>query len=106
MTKVEWRRGQASAPLWRKRLKAVVLDGKKRIDVHNKAEIKRLSQICNRWVQFQPPICAGPLAAYVGTLMTILPVQMAMDGLIYKMLLKKWGTGAMNQMSVEMGMCP
>ncbi|HET6459839.1 MAG TPA: aldehyde ferredoxin oxidoreductase family protein [Syntrophales bacterium] len=99
-------RSGLGAVMGAKRLKAVVLDGKKRIDVHNKDEIKRLSQICNRWVQFQPPICAGSLAAYVGVLTRILPVQMAMDGLIYKMLLKKWGTGAMNQMSVEMGDAP
>ena len=99
-------RSGLGAVMGAKRLKAVVLDGKKRIEVHNRAEIKRLSQMCNRWVQFQPPIFAGPVAAYVGALMRILPVQMAMDGLVYKMLLKKWGTGGMNQMSVEMGDAP
>jgi aldehyde:ferredoxin oxidoreductase len=99
-------RSGLGAVMGAKRLKAVVLDGKKRIGVHNRAEIKRLSQMCNRWVQFQPPIFAGPVAAYVGALMRILPVQMAMDGLIYKMLLTKWGTGGMNQMSVEMGDAP
>ncbi len=99
-------RSGLGAVMGAKRLKAIVLDGKKRIDVHNRAEIKRLSQICNRWVQFQPPIFAGPVAAYVGALMRILPVQMAMDGMVYKMLLKKWGTGGMNQMSVEMGDAP
>jgi len=99
-------RSGLGAVMGAKRLKAVVLDGKKRIHVHNRAEIKRLSQMCNRWVQFQPPIFAGPVAAYVGALMRILPVQMAMDGLVYKMLLTKWGTGGMNQMSVEMGDAP
>jgi len=52
-------RSGLGAVMGAKRLKAVVLDGKKRIDVHNRAEIKRLSQMCNRWVQFQPPIFAG-----------------------------------------------
>src|SRR5512137_794042 len=99
-------RSGLGAVMGAKRLKAIVLGGKKRINVHNRAEIKRLSQMCNRWVQFQPPIFAGPVTAYVGALMRILPVQMAMDGLVYKMLLKKWGTGAMNQMSVEMGDAP
>jgi aldehyde:ferredoxin oxidoreductase len=99
-------RSGLGAVMGAKRLKAVVLDGKKRIDVHNRAEIKRLSQTCNRWVQFQPPIFAGPVAAYIGALMRILPVQMAMDGMVYKILLKKWGTGGMNQMSVEMGDAP
>ena len=99
-------RSGLGAVMGAKRLKAVVLDGKKRIDVYNRAEVKRLSQLCNKWVQFQPPFLSGPMAAYVGTLMRVLPMQMAMDGLLYKTLLKKWGTGSMNQMSVEMGDSP
>ncbi|NTW17340.1 MAG: aldehyde ferredoxin oxidoreductase, partial [Syntrophaceae bacterium] len=99
-------RSGLGAVMGAKKLKAVVLDGKRRIDVHNRAEIKRLSQMCNKWVQFQPPFLPGKMAAYVGTLMRVLPVQMAMDGLLYKTLLKKWGTGSMNQMSVEMGDSP
>jgi aldehyde:ferredoxin oxidoreductase len=99
-------RSGLGAVMGAKKLKAVVLDGKRRIDVHNRAEIKRLSQMCNKWVQFQPPLPSGKGAAYVGTLMRVLPVQMAMDGLLYKSLLKKWGTGSMNQMSVEMGDSP
>lgn len=99
-------RSGLGAVMGAKRLKAVVLDGKKRIDVHNRAEVKRLSQLCNKWVQFQIPFLPGSMAAYVGTLMRVLPIQMAMDGLLYKTLLKKWGTGSMNQMSVEMGDSP
>jgi aldehyde:ferredoxin oxidoreductase len=99
-------RSGLGAVMGAKRLKAVVLDGKKRIGVHNRAEIKRLSQLCNKWVQFQPLFLPGSMAAYVGTLMRVLPTQMAMDGLLYKILLKKWGTGSMNQMSVEMGDSP
>jgi len=99
-------RSGLGAVMGSKRLKAVVLDGRKRIDVHNRTGMKRLSQMCNRWVQFQPPFLPGSLVAYVGTLMRVLPTQMAMDGLLYKILLKKWGTGSMNQMSVEMGDAP
>ena len=86
-------RSGLGAVMGAKKLKAVVLDGKRRIDVHNRAEIKRLSQMCNKWVQFQPPLPSGKIAAYVGTLMRVLPTQMAMDGMLYKVLLKKWGTG-------------
>jgi len=99
-------RSGLGAVMGAKRLKAVVLDGKRRINVHNRAEIKRLSQMCNKWVQFQPPFLPGSMAAYVGTLMRILPIQMAQDGLLYKILLRKWGTGSMNQISVEMGDAP
>jgi aldehyde:ferredoxin oxidoreductase len=99
-------RSGLGAVMGSKNLKAVVLDGRKRIPVHNRDGIKQLSRMCNRWVQFQPPFLSGPLAAYVGTLMRVLPTQMAQDGLLYKILLKKWGTGSMNQMSVEMGDAP
>jgi len=99
-------RSGMGAVMGSKLLKAVVLDGQKRIFVHNRETIKQLSRRCNQWVQFQPPFLPGPMAAYVGTLMRILPVQMAMDGLLYKIMLKKWGTGSMNQMSVEMGDAP
>jgi len=99
-------RSGLGAVMGSKKLKAVVLDGRMRIHVHNRDEIKRLSRLCNKWVQFQPPFIPGPMAAYVGTLMRILPTQMAQDGLLYKILLKKWGTGSMNQMSVEMGDAP
>jgi aldehyde:ferredoxin oxidoreductase len=99
-------RSGLGAVMGSKKLKAVVLNGQKRIHVHNRNEIKRLSRLCNKWVQFQPPFLPGSMAAYVGTLMRILPTQMAQDGLLYKILLKKWGTGSMNQMSVEMGDAP
>jgi aldehyde:ferredoxin oxidoreductase len=99
-------RSGLGAVMGSKKLKAVVLDGQKRIHVHNRDKIKQLSRVCNRWVQFQPPFLPGPMAAYMGTLMRILPTQMAQDGLLYKILLRKWGTGGMNQISVETGDAP
>jgi aldehyde:ferredoxin oxidoreductase len=99
-------RSGLGAVMGAKKLKALVLDGALRIPVHDRSEMKRLSEACNRWVRFQPPFLPGPAAAYVGSLMRILPMQMAQDGLLYKILLKKWGTVSMNQMSVEMGDAP
>ncbi len=99
-------RSGLGAVMGSKRLKAVVLAGTRRINVHNRDEIKRLSQICNRWVQFQPPFVPGPLTAPLGALMRILPTVLTQDGLLYKILLKKWGTVSMNQMSPEMGDAP
>jgi len=99
-------RSGLGAVMGSKRLKALVLAGKGRIPVHHREEVRRLSRECNRWVQLQPPFLSGAAAAYIGTLMRLLPFQMAMDGLVYKLLLKKWGTSGMNQMSVEMGDAP
>jgi aldehyde:ferredoxin oxidoreductase len=99
-------RSGLGAVMGSKKLKAVVLSGKRRIDVHNRDEIKRLSRQCNRWVQWQPPFLPGPQAAYMGVVMRLLPTQMAMDGMIEKILLRKWGTSSLNQASVEMGDSP
>lgn len=99
-------RSGLGAVMGSKRLKALVLTGKGRIPVHHREEVHRLSRECNRWVQLQPPFLSGTMAAYIGTLMRLLPTQMAMDGMVYKLLLKKWGTSSMNQMSVEMGDAP
>jgi aldehyde:ferredoxin oxidoreductase len=86
--------------------KAVVLDGKKRIGIHDRIEVHKLSKMCNRWVQFQPPLGPSIVPALLGTLLRILPTAMAQDGLIYKMILRQWGTGGLNQMSPEWGDSP
>lgn len=89
-----------------KRLKAIVLDGKKRIRSYNRNEVNRLSRMCNKWVQFQLPLGPGALMGYLGALLRLLPTAMAMDGMIYKMILRQWGTGGLNQMSPEWGDSP
>jgi len=99
-------RSGLGAVMGSKNLKALVLAGTRRITVHNKEEIKRLSGICNKWVQFQPPFVPGFLTAPIGALMRIMPAVFTQDGLLYKIMLRKWGTVSMNQMSVEMGDSP
>ncbi|MCG8470448.1 MAG: aldehyde ferredoxin oxidoreductase family protein [Desulfobacterales bacterium] len=99
-------RSGLGAVMGAKRLKAVVLAGNQRIGVVNRKEIKKISAICNKWVQFQPPFMTATMMAATGALMRVLPSVMAQDGLLYKIMLKKWGTVSMNQMSVEMGDSP
>jgi aldehyde:ferredoxin oxidoreductase len=99
-------RSGLGAVMGAKRLKAVVLEGRKKIAVHDREAILRLNQVCNRWVQMQPPFLSGSGMAWLGALMRVLPTQLALDGMLYKIFLKKWGTGSMNQMSVEMGDAP
>ncbi len=99
-------RSGLGAVMGSKKLKAVVLSGSQKIEVHDKAEIRRLSRKCNKYVKWQPPFISGPWTAWLGALMRFLPTQLAMDGMLYKIMLKKWGTVSMNQMSVEMGDAP
>lgn len=99
-------RSGLGAVMGSKKLKAVVLNGKKPVGVYNRDEVKRLSKKCNRWVQFQPPLVPGPMTSHLGTLMRVMPTQAAMDGMVYKMMLSKWGTCSMNQVSIQMGDAP
>jgi aldehyde:ferredoxin oxidoreductase len=99
-------RSGLGAVMGSKKLKAVVLSGAKRIKAKNPDVIKKLSKSCNKWVQFQPPFVSGPATAKIGALLRIMPAQMAQDGMLLKIILKKWGTASMNQMSIEMGDSP
>ena len=99
-------RSGLGAVMGSKRLKAVVLAGNKRIGVANRKEIKRISAICNKWVQFQPPFMGAAMMAGTGALMRLMPAVVAQDGLLFKIMLRKWGTVSMNQMSAESGDSP
>ncbi len=91
-----------------KKLKAVVLDGVQRINVQDPEAMKRLSLKCVKWTNFPMPLnlLPGVGLALMGTFMGATPVMFAQDGLLYKTILRTWGTGGMNQMSVEMGDSP
>ena len=99
-------RSGLGAVMGSKRLKGIVLNGHKRIRSFNREAVYKLSRTCNKWVQFQLPLGPGVGIGLLGALLRILPTAMAMDGLVYKMILKKWGTGGMNQMSPEWGDAP
>jgi len=99
-------RSGLGAVMGSKRLKAVVLDGKKRINVFNREEVNALSRKCNAWVQREVPLGPGFTMGYLGALLRILPTAMVQDGFIYKLILRKWGTSGLNQMSPEWGDAP
>jgi aldehyde:ferredoxin oxidoreductase len=99
-------RSGLGAVMGSKKLKAVVLGGATRIIPHNPGKIKKLSKACNASVKDQSKFIKRIMSARVGTLMRVLPTQMAMDGKIYIAMLSKWGTASMNQISVEIGDSP
>lgn len=96
-------RSGLGAVMGSKKLKAVVLSGAKRIPVHNRNEIKRLSRKCNRWVQFQPPFLTGRMMPYLGVLLRMLPIDIVMDGILWKIIIRKWGTCGINQAAIQWG---
>ncbi len=99
-------RSGLGAVMGSKKLKAVVLDGVKRIGAADPAAMKRLSRHCSKWVGFNLPLTPGSVFARVGSFLRITPVLFPQDGLLYTNILKKWGTGGMNQASIEMGDAP
>ena len=99
-------RSGLGAVMGSKKLKAVVLDGVQRIAVHDLGAIKKLSQKCAKWVTFPVPLFPGSAFAFVGSFMRITSVLFPQDGMLYRTILKKWGTVGMNQVSSEMGDAP
>jgi aldehyde:ferredoxin oxidoreductase len=88
-----------------KKLKAVVLDGVYRISAADPVAMKRLSRQCLKWVNFPLPLPGGMMAS-VGTLLRVSPLVFPQDGLLHTSILRKWGTGGMNQTSIEWGDAP
>jgi len=99
-------RSGLGAVMGSKKLKAVVLSGSKKIKSFDKDEIKKLTKKCNKFIRFQPPLVSGAMLGHTGTLMRLMPSQMAMDGIVFKLMLRKWGTPSLNQFSIEMGDSP
>ncbi|MGD9330123.1 MAG: aldehyde ferredoxin oxidoreductase family protein [Desulfobacterales bacterium] len=99
-------RAGLGAVMGAKRLKAVVLGGGQRIPVYDREAVKVLSRRCNESVQFDPPFLNGIMMAYTGTLMRRMPLQMAFDGMLYKLMLDNYGTTSLNQILVEVGDTP
>jgi len=99
-------RSGLGAVMGSKKLKAVVLGGAMRIKSHSPDKIKKLSRTCNTATKDQSQFIKGIMSARIGTLMRVLPAQMAMDGKMYISMLDKWGTASMNQISIEIGDSP
>jgi aldehyde:ferredoxin oxidoreductase len=99
-------RSGLGAVMGSKKLKAVVCGGSAKVEVHDRERIKKLSAHCSKYVKMDIPLPPGNVAGFLGVVMRLLPAQMGQDGLLYKSMLKKWGTSSMNQISVEIGDAP
>ena len=89
-----------------KNLKALVLSGAYPVMSANPQMMKELSAQCVRFTEFQPPFLNGNTTRFMSTLLRKLPVQMQQDGILYKNFIKKYGTVALNQYSIETGDAP
>jgi aldehyde:ferredoxin oxidoreductase len=99
-------RSGLGAVMGAKGLKAIALCGSRRVHAADPKAMKALSLACNDHVSFQPPFLNGTMTAYLGSLMRVMPAQMELDGFLYKVMLRKWGTVNQNQMAIENGDAP
>lgn len=99
-------RSGLGAVMGSKRLKAVALQGAQPVRVAHPETMKALTRRFAQIAAFQPPFVNGWGARLLGTLLGILPLQMRMDGLLYKFFLSKFGTTGLNQYSIETGDSP
>ena len=99
-------RSGLGAVMGSKRLKAVVLNGARRVGVAKPDRMRALSISCNQVAQINVPLPAGSHLRFIGALLRIIPFNVRFHGILFTLLLKKWGTIGMNQASVEMGDSP
>jgi len=99
-------RSGLGAVMGSKRLKAVVLSGAHPVHVHDAPRMKALSTSFSKWARLQPPFLNGRGTEMLARGMRVLPLQMRQDGLLYKVILQKWGTSGLNQFSIETGDAP
>lgn len=99
-------RSGLGAVMGAKKLKALALKGAHPIPVADPQEMKRLSDRFLKYANFQPPFLNGTGMRLLGVLMRVMPLAMRQDGMLYKVLLKKWGTVSMNEYSIETGDSP
>jgi len=99
-------RSGLGAVMGSKNLKAILLQGSYPISVAAPDRMKELSQHCVRSTEFQPPFLNGNGTRRLSTLLRKLPLQMRQDGILYKFFIKKYGTVALNQYSIETGDAP
>lgn len=99
-------RSGLGAVMGAKRLKGIVLNGNGRVHPCDPDTMLHLTQRLRRWLQFPQLLPGGAWLRLAGILMRWLPCQPALDGLLYKMVLEKWGTSGMNQFGLESGDAP
>jgi aldehyde:ferredoxin oxidoreductase len=99
-------RSGLGAVMGAKRLKGIILKGNTQVQAADPAGMERLTETVRRWVEFPDLLPPGWIFKLGGTLMRLAPFQPPLDGVLYKMILRKWGTTGMNQFSLENGDAP
>lgn len=102
-------RSGLGAVMGSKRLKGVVLAGKTKIHTDDAAKVKELNKVFMKWFKkgaaLEKVMSAGILSNF-GKVMRVSPVNMAVAPEMFKTVMKKFGTIAVNVASSENGDSP
>ncbi|MBN2659481.1 MAG: aldehyde ferredoxin oxidoreductase family protein [Spirochaetales bacterium] len=101
-------RSGVGAVMGSKKLKAIVLDGSKRVEAENREDVKAISKEYARKVRKSnaPALLKGGIFPAMGKAMGSLKSVSPMDGLFTSMLLKKYGSIMNNTLSIHNGDAP
>ncbi len=102
-------RSGLGAVMGSKKLKGIVLAGSRKMPCHNSDAVKQLSKTCfhdHVATSKIPSFMPGWMFRFFGILIGKMKSAQLNDGIMSIGLNKRWGTIAMNQMSVEMGDAP
>ncbi len=99
-------RSGLGAVMGSKKLKAIALAGSFRTTAADKTEVKKLNQRFLKVVHVKPPFFGGKGMRFLGNMVSKMPLVMRMDGILYKIMLQKWGTISMNEYSLVTGDAP
>jgi aldehyde:ferredoxin oxidoreductase len=99
-------RSGLGAVMGSKHLKALAIKGSHPVTVADRESMKKLTADFLKFARFQPPFLNGKGMRFLGTMLGKMPLVMRQDGMLYKVLLKKWGTVSMNEYSIQTGDSP
>jgi aldehyde:ferredoxin oxidoreductase len=102
-------RSGLGAVMGSKRLKALVLQGKEKIQVEDPETVKKLNQQFMKWFKAGEALeskVPTKLFALLGRFFRVAPVALAQDGNLVKMAFKNFGTIVTNVLSAENGDSP
>ncbi|MBN2299389.1 MAG: aldehyde ferredoxin oxidoreductase family protein [Deltaproteobacteria bacterium] len=99
-------RSGLGAVMGSKKLKAVVCAGNLRIGAADRDQVHHLSRKFNEFIMQPTPNISAKVLLWAGKILGMLPIAFAMDGSATRIIMRKWGTVGVNQMSVEMGDTP
>lgn len=103
-------RSGLGAVMGAKRLKAIAIKGNKSIPVHNREEMLKLNKKFLNAFQKAEFLAKSPtlskIVKFAGKAMRVLPIQMRMDAVMWRNILKRYGTSGITAMSAESGDTP